>query len=206
MTTSIDLINLSIQRDLKFINISNEKILLIEWKSPGSFKNYVLDMHTVRENKINDFFFHINKLGMKIVYIRKQGIMFTIGAEDSVQYQLLEAILEYIIEKFYEREELVSKLHIKNITSDAFKSFKYDIEDIIEKFAQLDLVKTVEVPCKICNDHFTLIVKKSIIENSENYPVYVVSIHNGHPIVIYVDKNFNVRGTGRVNFTGSIVS
>ena len=206
MQTSIELIKTSIQRDLKFINISNEKIFLIEWKSPGSFKNYVLDMHTIRENNINDFFFHINKLGMKIVYIKKQGIIFTIGAEDSVQYQLLEALLEYIIEKFYEREDLVSKLYIKNITSDAFKSFTYDIDKFVDKFADLDLVKTVEVPCKICKRHFTLILKKKIIENSTNFPVNVVSIHNGHPIVIYVDKDFKVRGTGHVNFTGLLVS
>ena len=163
-------------------------------------------MRTIRENKINDFFFHINKLGMKIVYIRKKGIIFTIGAEDKVQYQLLEALMEYIMEKFYEREDLVSKLYIKNITGDAFKSFTYDIDKFVDKFAELDLVKTVEVPCKICKGHFTLIVKKSIVENSKNFPVFVVSIHNGHPIVIYVDKDFKVRGTGQVNFTGLIVS
>ena len=206
MLVSDEFITKSIQRDLKFINISNENVSLLEWKAPGSFKNYLLDMDVIKENKINDFPFHINKLGMKLVYIRKNGLIFITGAEDSVQYQLLEALLEHIIEKFFERDDLVSKIHLKNITSDAFKSFKYDIEDIVYKFVDLDLVKIVEVPCRICKKNFTLIVKKKIIENSTSFPVYVVAIHNGHPIVCYVDKDFRVRGTGHVNFTGLIVS
>ena len=206
MLVSNELITKSIQRDLKFINISNESLSLVEWKASGSFKNYLLDMEVIRENKINDIPFHINKLGMKIVYIRKEGIIFISGAEDSVQYQLLEALLDHIIEKFFEKDDLVSKINLKNITSDAFKSFKYDIEDTVYKFADLDLVKIVDVPCKICNKTFPLIVKKKIIETSKNFPVYVVAIHNGHPIVCYVDKDFRVRGTGHVNFTGLIVS
>jgi hypothetical protein len=206
LQASDELINQSIQRDLKFVNISNDQTSLLEWKSPGSFKNYLLDMKVIRENKINDFPFHINKLGMKIVYIRKNGIIFISGADDNVQYQLLEALLEEIIKRFYEKDDLVSKTNIKNITSDVFKSFKHDIEDIVYKFVDLDLVRIVDVPCKICKKTFPLIVKKNIIENSKNFPVYVVSIHNGHPIVCYVDKEFRVRGTGNVNFTGLIVS
>ena len=206
MQASIELINKSIQQGLKFVNLCNDQITLVEWKSSGSFKNYLLDMDVMRENKINDFPFHINKLGMKIVYIRKNGLIFIGGAEDNVQYQLIEALLEEVIKRFYEKSELVSKINIKNITSDAFASFKYDIEDAVYRFIDLDFVKTVDVPCRICKKTFTLIIKKNIIENSTNYPVHVVAIHNGHPIVCYIDKDFRVRGTGNANFTGLIVS
>ena len=206
MQSSIELIKNSIQRDLKFANISNKKISLIEWKAPGSFKNYLLDMNIIRENKINDVFFQINKLGMKIVYIRKNSIIFIIGAEDKIQYQLLEALLEEIIKRFFENDDLIKKIHFENITSDAFKSFKHDIDDIVFKFANMDLVKIIDVPCKICKKPFPLVVKKRIVEEATSFPVHVVCIHNGHPLVCYVDKDFNVRGTGLVNFTGQIVS
>ena len=206
MQASAESIRMSIRRDLKFVNISNDKISLVEWKATGSFKSYILDMTTIRENKVNDVFFQINKGNMKILYVIKNDIIFVIGAEEgSLQHQILETLLECIIEKFHDRNDIISKLSIKNITSDAFTSFKYDIEDIIEKFGDLELVKTVSVQCKVCKSVFPLTIKKNIIENASSFPVHVVCVHNGHGIICYIDKDFKVRGVGSINFAGEIL-
>ena len=205
MQASAESIRMAIRRDLKFVSISTEKITIVEWKASGSFKSYVLDMHTIRENKVNDVFFQINKGGMKILYVRKNDVIFVIGAQNGIQQQILETLLECIIEKFHERNDIISKLSIKNITSDAFVSFKYDIEDVIERFGDLGLVMKVDVQCKVCKNVFPLIIKKSIIENSSNFPVHVACVHFGHAIIVYIDKNFKVRGTGPINFAGEVL-
>ena len=205
MQASAESIKMSIRRDLKFVNISNDKISLVEWKAPGSFKSYILDMTTIRENKVNDVFFQINKGNMKILYVRKSNVIFVIGALNGIQYQILETLLECVIERFHDRNDILSKLSIKNITSDAFTSFKYDIEDIIEKFGDSDLVKTVDVQCKVCKKVFPLVIKKSFIEKSTNFPVHVACVHFGHAIIVYIDKNFKVRGTGPINFAGEVL-
>ena len=205
MQASAESIRMSIKRDLKFVSISNDKISIVEWKAPGSFKSYVLDMHTIRENKVNDVFFQLNKGGMKILYVRKDDVIFVIGAQNGIQQQILETLLECIIEKFHERNDIISKLSIKNITSDAFTSFKYDIEDVIETFGDLELVKTVSVQCKVCKSVFPLTIKKNIIEKAASFPVHVVCVHNGHGIICYIDKDFKVRGVGSINFAGEIL-
>ena len=43
---------------LEFINISNEKFTLFEWKPENSFRRFDLDLNIVKENPISDIFFH----------------------------------------------------------------------------------------------------------------------------------------------------
>ena len=81
---------------LEFINISNEKFTLFEWKPERSFRRFDLDLNIIKENPINHIFFHRDKGNMKLVYIRKHNLIYTVGASPAVQYQLLEALLEYV--------------------------------------------------------------------------------------------------------------
>jgi len=187
---------------LEFINISNEKFTLFEWKPERSFRRFDLDLNIIKENPISDIFFHRDKGNMKIVYIRKNNLIYTVGASPAVQYQLLEALLEYIDLKFNETYDVGTILSYGEISPGSFNEFKGIIENIIINFADLELVKRIQVECSVCNTVLPLFVKKSFIENAESYPVPIVYNHKGHAILCFIDKNYDHRGIELVNITG----
>ena len=187
---------------LEFINVSNEKFTLFEWKPERSFRRFDLDLNIIKENPISDIFFHRDKGNMKIVYIRKNNLIYTVGASPAVQYQLLEALLEYIDLKFNETYDVGTILSYGEISPGSFNEFKGIIENIIINFADLELVKRIQVECSVCNTVLPLFVKKSFIENAESYPVPIVYNHKGHAILCFIDKNYDHRGIELVNITG----
>jgi hypothetical protein len=187
---------------LEFINISNDEVTLFEWKPAKSFRRFDLDLNIVKENPVSDIFFHKDKGNMKIVHIRKNNLIYTVGASIKVQFQLLEALLEYVSFKFHEMYDIGVILSYSNFNSNIFNSFKEIIEDIIKNFADLDLVKRIQVECKVCNTVLPLFVKKSFIQNAESYPVPIVYVHEGHAILCFIDQNFHHRGVELVNITG----
>ena len=191
-----------IKNKINFINISNEEFTLFEWKPANSFKSYILDLNIVKENTANDIFFHINRGNMKIVYIRKNDLLYTIGAESEVQFQILEALLEHIDKKFHEIYDIGVILSYENVNPIAFKGFKDIVNDVIENIEDLKIIKVVDVFCRVCRKTLLLYIKKTIIEQATSYPVPIVFIHEGHAIVCYIDQNFVVRGVELVNATG----
>jgi len=187
---------------LEFINISNEKFTLFEWKPNRSFRRFDLDLNIIRENKNNDIFFHKDKGNMKIVYIRKDDLLYAVGANIKVQFQLLEALLEYIDLKFNETYDIKVILSYANFSPSIFNNFKATVEDIIRNFSELNLVERIHVECKVCNMVLPLFVKKSFIQNAESYPVPIVYNHEGHAILCFIDQDFHHRGVELVNITG----
>jgi len=187
---------------LDFVNISNDKFTLFEWKPEGSFRRFDLDLNIVRDNKTEGIFFHKDKGNMKIVYIRKHNLIYTVGTSPKVQFQLLEALLEHIDLKFNEMYDVEVILSYGNFSPSIFNGFKEIIEDIIKNFADLDLVKRIHVECRVCGTVLPLFVKKSFIENAESYPVPIVYTHQGHAILCFIDQNFQHRGVELVNITG----
>jgi len=192
----------NIGKFLEFINISNDKISLYEWKPSKSFRRFDLDLNIVKENPVSDIFFHKDKGNMKLVYIRKNNLIYTVGASIKVQFQLLEALLEHISFKFNERYDLDVILSYSDFNPNIFNSFKEIVEDIISNFADLDLVKRIQVECRVCKTVLPLFVKKSFIENAESHPVPIVYVHEGHAILCFIDQNFQHRGVELVNITG----
>ncbi|MFW9988092.1 MAG: hypothetical protein ACFFC3_05510 [Candidatus Odinarchaeota archaeon] len=187
---------------LEFINISNDNFTLFEWKPARSMRRFDLDLNIVKENPITDIFFHKDKGNMKIVYIRKHNLIYTVGSNPRVQYQLLEALLEYIdllFNDFYDVEVILS---YGDFSPGLFNGFKQSVEDTIKNFADLDLVKRILVECRVCNIVLPLFIKKSMIENAESYPVPIVYSHKGHAILCFIDKNFHHRGVELVNISG----
>ncbi len=187
---------------LEFINISNDNFTLFEWKPARSMRRFDLDLNIVKENPITDIFFHKDKGNMKIVYIRKHNLIYTVGASPRVQYQLLEALLEYIdllFNDFYDIEVILS---YSDFSPGIFNGFKESVENTIRDFADLDLVKRILVECRVCNTVLPLFIKKSMIENAESYPVPIVYEHRGHAILCFIDKNFHHRGVELVNISG----
>ncbi|MFX0155220.1 MAG: hypothetical protein ACFE9Q_11930 [Candidatus Hodarchaeota archaeon] len=192
----------NIAQFLEFINISNDSFTLFEWKPPRSMRRFDLDLNIVKENPISDIFFHKDKGNMKIVYIRKHNLLYTVGSSTKVQYQLLEALLEHIDLKFNEMYDVEVILSYGNFSLGLFNGFKQVIEDIIKNYADLDLVKRIQVECKVCKKVLPLFIKKSVIEQAESLPVPIVFSHKGHSILCFIDSNFQHRGIELVNITG----
>ncbi len=187
---------------LEFINVSNESFTLFEWKPINSFRRFDLDLNIIKQNPINDIFFHRDKGNMKIVYIRKHNLLYAIGSSPRVQFQLLEALLEHVDLKFNETYDVKVILSYGNFSTNIFNGFKQIIKDIIKDFGELDLVKRIHVECRVCNKVLPLFVKKSFIIDAESYPVPIVYTHSGHAILCFIDQNFQHRGVELVNITG----
>ncbi len=191
----------NLNNHLNFINISSKNMSLFEWKPPSSFRSYILDVNLVKEYATDDIFFHIFKGNSKIVHIKKGDLIYTIGANNDIQFQLLEAILEYIDEKFNEMYDIKVILSFENVSSNIFTRFNIVIDSLLEHFKKLDLVKIINAYCRVCKKILPILVKKSFIDNAEDYPVPLVYSHKGHAILIFIDKNFDVRGVELVNTT-----
>ena len=185
---------MDIKDQIQFVNITGEDLVLFEWKPPGSFKSFILDLNIIKENKVSNIFFHINKGNLKIVHIRKHNLIYSVGASKEVQYQILEALLEEIDKQFNEMYDLDVILSFSNTNAAIFKSFKQEMAQIIENFHSLHLVKKVDVLCRVCKATLPMYIKKSIISVAESFPVPLVYIHKGHAIVTYIDQDFVVRG------------
>jgi hypothetical protein len=193
---------LDIKEHIQFINISSEDLNIIEWKPPRSFKSFILDLNILKEKKVDNIFFHINKGNMKIVHIRKNNLIYSIGSDHEIQYQILEAILEKVDELFHEIYDIDVILSYSNTTSAIFKNFKNEINNLLKNFKELQLVKKVDVFCRVCKATLPLYIKKSIIDEAASFPIPVVYNHKGHAIVTYIDRDFVVRGVEVVSMTG----
>jgi hypothetical protein len=187
---------------LEFFNISNKDSTLFEWKPPKSFRRFDLDVNIVKENPVSDIFFHKDKGNMKIVHIKKDSLIYTVGASIKVQYQLLEALIEHVAFKFHDTYDVGVITSYADFNPIMFNKFKETIEDIIKNFANLDLVKRIHVECKVCNTVLPLFVKKSMIENADSHPVPIVYVHKGHAILCFIDQDFHHRGVELVNIAG----
>lgn len=192
----------SIKEHLNFINISNEDMSLFEWKPPRSFKSYILDLNIVKKYASEGIYFHIDKGNSKIVHIKKEDIIYTVGSENLIQYQLLEALLEFLVKRFNEMFDLGVILSFENVSTNIFNSFNAEIERILNNLEEFDLVEIINARCRVCNKILPIYVKKSFIDNAEDYPVPLVYSHEGHAILIFIDKDFKIRGTELVNLTG----
>lgn len=188
--------------NLEFINFSTDDFSIYEWKPPRSFKSFILDLNVVRLNPVDNIFFHMSRGNMKIVHIRQEGIIYTVGSTNVVQFQLLEALIEKLSILFHEIYDVKYILSYGNFDISIFRDFNKHLEGIIRNFDNLGLVKTINVKCMVCNSMKQLIVKKSFIQNAESYPVPLVYMHDGHAILCFIDKNYDVRGVELVNITG----
>jgi hypothetical protein len=187
---------------LKFINISTEELKLFEWKPPRSFRNYFLDQNIIKDNAKEGFFNHIDKGNMKITYTRKGKLFLSAGGESELQFQIMEAILEYINEQFIDMFDIDVLFSYENISTNIFNPFKDIVEKTIHNLKDLDLIKPINIHCRACKKMVRVFIKKSMIENADSYPIPIVYRHEGHALLSYIDGEFNVRGSEVVNITG----
>jgi len=188
--------------NLQFINISTDEFTIFEWKPARSYKSFILDLNICKQNPISDIFFHMDKGNLKIVHIRKGNLIYSAGSNIEMQFQLLEAIIEQVSVEFNKKYAVDYILSYENFSPGIFNKFEVEIENMLTNFEELDLIKVINIPCIVCNVIKPLIVKKSFIKNAESYPVPIVYTHDGHAILCFIDKNFDVRGVELVHITG----
>ena len=191
-----------ILQNLKFFNISTDKFTIFEWKPLKSYKSYILDLNVIKKNPVSNIFFHLFRGEMKIVHIRLKNLIYTVGSNNEVQFQLLEAFIEKVSDVFNGIYDIESYIKYDNFSISMFSSFKEEIDNIINDFNSLNLVMDLKVPCMVCNGILPVIVKRSFIENAESYPVPIVYNHKGHAILCFIDKYYDIRGVELVNVTG----
>ncbi len=172
---------------------------LVRWTRPQT-NIFRLDMIRAREMAKSGFYLHFEKLNRRTVFIRKEKIVFIIVADDSVQYQLLEAILEVTIQSFYKSYEDLLSGFLTGMTN-MFGGFQGMIVPQFKK-ALKENVKWITARCSLCNANHSVCIKKSLIDNAPRYPVSVVYEHEGHGLLIYIDGDFKIRGQEVVEITG----
>ena len=187
---------------LSFINISTEEYTLFEWKPPRSFRSFLLDLKIVKEQTMDNIFFHLNKGNLRIAYIKKDNLVFSVGSDEHIQFQLLESLIEEVVKRFNVTYDIGVILSYGNVAENIFNGFKVEIEEILDTFKDLNLGKDIRAHCRVCNKPMVVFIKRSMIDNADSYPVPIVYNHEGHAILCYIDKNFEVRGVELVNITG----
>jgi len=188
-----------------FLNIS-KKIQngyedYVSWKNPElSGQKGFLDLIIIKNmQKMPGVFNHLHKGDLKICFYLENDILYTVCGSGEIQFQILEAIIEDVIiqfKLFYQQLKENYKLAFEGLLD----GFKTQIVEIIKNIATK--VKLVHCFCSACNTTISLYVKKSLIEaNNVQFPVSIAYIHNGHASLVYLDRNFYVRGIEIINIT-----
>lgn len=182
---------------LTYIDIAiKEKGDLIRWQT-GSEKTFPIDILSARLNAKEDVFLHNEVQNRKIVFIQKGKFIFTLGANSNPQFQLLEAIIEEVSSDFMEKFKIIPEAMLSNITTKGFIDL---IPDLILK-AQKERIKWISTDCKVCKKMIQICVKKSIITNAKHFPTSLVFYHQGHGLLVYLDKDIAVRGAEIVDIS-----
>ncbi|MHA1340331.1 MAG: hypothetical protein ACTSRZ_09025 [Promethearchaeota archaeon] len=195
-------LNNDIIKSIEFLYISNIMDEELYFWSPKNFKKsrYILDIIAIKTlTKAEDIFYQMTKSSLKICGYLKNGIIFSIGAEENIQFQLLEAVLEQISSVFFEfYGDIIQTM--SGSYSDTFNGLDKFILEIFQDIKKY--ITITRVFCKACKKILNIYIKNSLISTTKNYPVSLVYIHEGHGLLLYIDKNYTVRGAEIVDISG----
>jgi len=184
---------------INFIDIGAEPNLdLVRWVN-NSTSVFRLDILAARA-AASTFYQKMEKNRTRMVYIKQNSLVFIISADESIQYQLLEAVIESIIQDFNTTYGSFCGETMSGCTT-MYDSYSSQIPELCKK-AESTAVQWVKANCRGCKADFEICIKKSFIQNAKNFPVSIVFFHRGHGIVLYLDANTKVRGAELVDITG----
>lgn len=184
---------------INFIDIGAEPNLdLVRWVNNTSAV-FRLDILAARAAASN-FYQKMDKNHVRMVFIKQNALVFVISADESIQYQLLEAVLEEIIKDFAETYGSICGDTVSGCIT-LYDGYLVRIPELCKK-AESTSVQWVKANCRGCKADFDICIKKSFIQNAKNFPVSIVFFHRGHGILIYLDANTKVRGAELVDITG----
>jgi len=190
------MLNLNLLDQIYFFNIGKYQgnDTYFEWTNASHHKSSIFDVRMTRNPPVKNIFYSILKVDLKIVYYLKDKVVFSIGSNPEIQSQLLEAILEYLIEKFFFMFDESLLMTCYGDVCNIFDSFTSVVESTFKDYDSLNIIRTELVTCKACNKTIPVIIKKSLVENSKKSTTPLVYTHSGHAILIYFDKHFKIRG------------
>ena len=164
-----------------------------QWKNENNPRSNFFEIQAARNAPQEKIFYCEAKEDQKTVYYVEKNTVFCIGADPRVQSQLIEALLEHLMVHFFILyEEQLHRIRHGEI-SHFFKDFNLLVHDVFENYNRLDLFETALVMCKGCKVSLNVIIKKSI--KFEKPTETIVYIHKGHALLMYIDKQYKVRGT-----------
>ena len=170
---------------------------IFKWKQPNSVL-FRMDIIAARAEANEDYFRRQERSNVRILFIKKNNLVFTIASDDSIQYQLLEALLEGIMGEFLESYGMFS--FSMTGLSNLFEGF----QDVVLKLfdaVQQDRVTWVLVPCKLCKISHALCINKTVIEKATSFPISIVYLHKGIGLTVFLDAHMKVRGVEPVTIT-----
>lgn len=171
---------------------------LFRWKRPNSVL-FRMDIIAARAEATEEYYRRLERSNVRTLFIKKNKLVFTIASDDSVQFQLLEALLEEIILVFFDTYGTLS--YSMTGMSSLFEGFQSFIFEIFDR-TQRENVKWVMIPCKLCKTNHPLCINKSLIDNAQEFPISIVYLHKGVGLTIFIDANIKVRGVEPVTITG----
>ena len=195
------MLTLNLLNQIYFFNIGRYQATdnFFTWKNDSYHSNVLLQIQMIRNPPIKDIFYCLQKIDLKIVYTLKDDVVFSICSDTEIQSQLLEAILTYLIEQFFYTFDKSLLMSCYGDVCSIFDSFSSIVEDTFKNYENLDIIELALVTCKGCKKTIPVIIKKSLIENSERSTIPLVYSHSGHALLIYIDKQFKVRGNELVD-------
>lgn len=189
-------------KKLYFLNISglNNDNNYFQWTSQYYYKNPIFQLKLTRNPPHKEIFYTIKNPDITIVYYAFKETVFSVGAHSELQSQLLEAIIEYLIDQFFDTFDSSLLTTCYGDSCDIFDGFSMVILDLLNNFNKKNLIEIARVNCKGCNNKTQkVIIKKTLIEKSNSSTTPLVFIHSGHALLIYIDKDYKVRGSQLVD-------
>ncbi|MHA1291997.1 MAG: hypothetical protein ACTSQJ_04945, partial [Promethearchaeota archaeon] len=98
-------INFNLIEKIYFFNIGpykRDNETFFEWKSKNYFKTNIFDIRLTRNAPYKKKFYCVSKADLKLVYYTDKDIVFSIGADLSIQSSLIEGLIEYLFNEFFE--------------------------------------------------------------------------------------------------------
>jgi hypothetical protein len=174
-----------------------------EWKAKTYYKRTQFELNLTRHVQFNDIFFCIAREDAKLVYMvnSETDTVFTIAAEPQIQSSLLEAIVEYLIDKFFKTYDTSLLMTCYGEQCNIFDGFHSTVKYTLNNYQELDIIRSTLVTCKACGKTLKVIIKKSLVDKTSKPTTPIVYVHSGHSILIYLDKNYKVRGAELVSVT-----
>lgn len=186
--------------NIHFIDIGLENNTdFVRWTRANT-NIFPMDIQAGRAMAKENFFLQLEKPDRRMVFTKKRKIIFIIMADNEIQFQMLEAILEVVIDEFFKSYGAIIDNYFSGMTN-IFEGFKTTMINNIEK-AQKEKIRWIQSKCSVCNKNYHICVRKSLIEKAQSFPVSIVFQHDGHGLLIYLDAKFRTRGSEFVEITG----
>jgi hypothetical protein len=159
---------------------------------------FPIDILAARQKAKEKIFKHSEGNNKRHVFTKKGKFIYSIGADVIVQFQVLEAILDDVIEDF---EKNFGTFPGEILTPGMTNGFSATLPDLIQNTVKNN-VKWIFAQCYGCDKNIKIAVKKSFIKNAKRLPLPLVYIHEGHGLLVYLDADFQVRGHEIVDMSG----